>query len=68
MRTVRFRVREGHLGLLEQVPLIEGSEVDVTVQVSQATGTTVALLYLMQRLSEIDPSTMTSSAGFTEPA
>jgi hypothetical protein len=56
MRTVRFRVRRGHLEPLEPVPLVEGSELDVTVPVESGASTAADVRALMERLPGIDPS------------
>ena len=56
MRTVRFRVRQGHLEPIEEFSLVEGTEVDVRLPVAPDASTAAALLALMQRLPVVDPS------------
>ena len=36
MKTVRVRVHNGHLELLDELPLVEGSEISVIVQLPEA--------------------------------
>jgi hypothetical protein len=55
-RTVRFKVRRGHLEPLEPVPLVEGIEVDVAVPIDAQQCTGAALRELVRQAPDIDPA------------
>ena len=58
MRTVRFRAHEGRLEPLEPVEMVDGSEVDVPIQVQPTRGAPSAVLAAMRELPHIDPSSI----------